>query len=35
MEANSKRTITNLESELNIKSGIFEDMTRQLKQLQE
>lgn len=35
MEANFKRTITNLESELNIKGGMFQDMTSQLKQLQE
>ena len=35
MEANYKRTITNLESELNIKGGMFQDMTGQLKQLQE
>ena len=31
MENNYKRTITNLESEANIKSGIFQDMTVQLK----
>ena len=35
MEANYKRTITNLESELNIKGGIFQDMTNQVKQMQE
>ena len=35
MEANFKRTVTNLESELNIKGGMFQDMTSQLKQLQE
>ena len=35
MEANYKRQITNLESELNIKGGMFQDMTNQLKTLQE
>ena len=35
MEANYKRMITKLESDLNMKSGIFNDMTGQLKQLQE
>lgn len=35
MEANLKRTITNMESEINIKEGAFKEMTQQLKRLAE
>ena len=35
MEANFKKTVTNLESEMNIKQGIFDDMNKQLKDHQE
>lgn len=33
MEANYKRTVTNLESEANIKEGIFKDMSEQLQEV--
>ena len=35
MEANFKRTLTNLESENNIKEGAFKEMSDQLKMLGE
>ena len=35
MEANYKREITKLQSDINIKQGIFDDTTTQLRQLQE
>ena len=35
MEANYKRNITKLESEVNMKQGLFQDMTQQLQNLQQ
>lgn len=35
MEANFRRTMTNLESEINIKEGSFKELNEQLKHLSE